>query len=104
MIFSIFIKAFGIKEGLLPKSSRLQNIQKYLKPELSALIGFLMIIIGLIIGFTALLTWGKTGFGQLTTNLLLRKISFSTTLIILGSEILLAVFVLEFLTIPKRKI
>ncbi len=104
MIFSTFIKAFGIKEGLLPKSSRLQNIQKYLKPELSALIGFLMIIIGLIIGFTALLTWGKTGFGQLTTNLLLRKISFSTTLIILGSEILLAVFVLEFLTIPKRKI
>ena len=104
MIFSIFIKAFGIKEGLLPKSSRLQNIQKYLKPELSALIGFLMIIIGLIIGFMALLTWGKTGFGQLTTNLLLRKISFSTTLIILGSEILLAVFVLEFLTIPKRKI
>lgn len=102
MMFSVFIKVFGIKEGLLPKSSRLKILQKYLKPEFSAIVAFLMILLGLFIGLTALFAWGEVGFGQLTTNLFLRKISFSTTLIILGSEILLAVFVLEFLTIPKR--
>jgi glycosyltransferase involved in cell wall biosynthesis len=102
VIFGLVISAFAMREGLLEETKFFKWMR--LKPvfEVGSLFGILLTGLGLWIAGETFATWANASFGQLTTNLLLRKVSASTTLIVLGGLTTSAAFIYGFLTLPLR--
>jgi len=97
------IRMIGIREGLLQEHSLLEKLRSSPVIEIGGAIGILMIIVGLFIGFKALMAWSVVKFGYLAPGTLLRTISFSTTLILLGGVTLITSLVMGFLALPTRE-
>jgi len=62
-----------------------------------------MMLAGLFFGFDALMAWNAFKFGPLSPRALLRTISFSTTLVLLGGVTLMASLIKGFLALPTRE-
>jgi hypothetical protein len=57
----------------------------------------------LFFGFDALMVWNAANFGPLSPGALLRTISFSTTLFMLGGVTLMTSLIMGFLALPTRE-
>jgi hypothetical protein len=99
----VVIRMFGIREGLLQEHSLLEKLRTSPILEVGGVGGILMILGGLFFGFHALIAWGSVKFGPLSPGALLRTISFSTTLIMLGGVTLLSSLIMGFLSLPTRE-
>lgn len=99
----VVIWMFGIREGLLQEQTWLEKLRASPVLEVGGLLGILMIFIGLYWGFDALEAWGSVKFGALEPGALLRTISFSTTLIMVGGITLMTSLIMGFLTLPTRE-
>jgi len=99
----VVIRMFGMREGLLQEHSLLSRLRASPVLEAGGAIGICMILVGIYWGFDALMSWGTVKFGVLAPGVLLRSISFSTTLILLGGVTLLASIIVGFLTLPTRE-
>lgn len=97
------IRMIGIREGLLQEHALLEKLRASPVIEIGGTVGVLLIIGGILLGFNALLAWSAVQFGQLPTGPLLRGISFSTTLIMLGGITLMTSLVMGFLALPTRE-
>jgi len=97
------IRMIGIREGLLQEHALLEKLRASPVIEIGGTLGIIMIIIGLLLGFDALIAWSAVKFGQLAPGTLLRTISFSTTLILLGGVTLMTSLVMGFLALPTRE-
>jgi hypothetical protein len=60
-------------------------------------------IVGFALGISALQAWQMIGFGELGYGELMRTISLSTLLILLGGVTVLSSLMVGFLTIPLRR-
>lgn len=101
--FGFIIKMIGIREGLLQEHSLFEKLRKSPVLEIGGVTGVLMIIGGLFFGVEALMTWSAVDFGSLDKGVLLRIISLSTMLIMLGGIILMASLIMGFLALPTRE-
>ena len=99
----VAIRMFGMREGLLKEHSLLEKLRASPVLEVGGLLGILMIFGGLFWGFDALMAWGSVKFGSLAPGALLRTISFSTTLGMLGGVTLMSSLIMGFLTLPTRE-
>lgn len=99
----IIIRTFGIREGLLQGHSLLEKLRASPILEIGGLLGISMIIIGLFLGFDALMAWSAVKFGALMPGILLRTISFSTMWILLGGITLMTSLIMGFLALPTRE-
>jgi glycosyltransferase involved in cell wall biosynthesis len=97
------IRMIGIREGLLQEHALLEKLRASPVIEIGGTVGVLLIIGGILLGFNALFAWSAVQFGQLPTGHLLRGISFSTTLIMLGGITLMTSLVMGFLALPTRE-
>ncbi|MBS1186365.1 MAG: glycosyltransferase family 2 protein [Burkholderiaceae bacterium] len=98
----IVIQMFGIREGLLQKYAVLERLRKSPVLELGGASGLLLALAGLIPGFLALSEWGAAGFGALTPGDLLRQISLSMVLMLVGGITLMTSLIIGFLTLPTK--
>jgi glycosyltransferase involved in cell wall biosynthesis len=98
----IIIRMFGMREGLLQEHKVLEKLRSSPLLEIGSIAGIIMILGGIVFGFDALVTWGEAKFGSLTPGLLLRTISFSTMLIMLGGITLMSALIMGFLALPTR--
>jgi len=99
----VVIRMFGIREGLLQGHSFLEKLRTSPILEVGGVGGILMILGGLFFGFDALIAWGSVKFGPLSPGALLRTISLSTTLVMLGGVTLMTSLIIGFLALPTRE-
>lgn len=97
------IRLVGIREGLLQEHSLLEKLRNSPILEVGSVAGISMMIGGLFVGFDALAAWSAVGFGALEPGSLLRTISFSTMLFMLGGIVLMSSLILGFLSLPTRE-
>ncbi|MFZ3103907.1 MAG: glycosyltransferase family 2 protein [Smithella sp.] len=99
----VVIRMFGIREGLLQEHSLLEKLRTSPILEVGGIVGILMMLGGLFFGFNALMDWNAANFGPLSPGALLRTISFSTMLFMLGGVTLMTSLVMGFLSLPTRE-
>jgi glycosyltransferase involved in cell wall biosynthesis len=99
----VVIRMFGIREGLLQEHSLLKKLRVSPILEVGGLVGISMIFVGLLLGFDALIDWSAVNFGSLAPGALLRTISISTLLIMLGGVTLMTSLIMGFLALPTRE-
>jgi glycosyltransferase involved in cell wall biosynthesis len=101
--FGLIVQTFGIREGLLPQHETLERLLSSPVLEIGGVTGIALMMGGLVPGLIALLNWGATGFGPLQPGELLRQVSMSTVLIMLGGITLMASLISGFLALPTRR-
>ena len=99
----VVIRMFGMREGLLQEHSLLEKLRASPLLEVGGIAGILMMLGGVFFGFDALMAWGAVNFSSLSPGALLRTISFSTMLFMLGGITLLASLIMGFLALPTRE-
>ncbi len=97
------IRMVGIREGLLQEYSLFEKLRTSPVLEIGSAVGTLMMAAGLFFGIEALMAWSTVDFGSLDTGELLRTISLSTMLIMLGGITLMTSLVMGFLALPTRE-
>lgn len=103
MLIGLTIKMFGIREGLLQDDISFQKISNSPILEIGTLLSLLIMGTGCFVAFNALMAWSEVGFGILKQGELLRKVSLSTMLILLGGVSALFSLVMGFLALPLRR-
>jgi glycosyltransferase involved in cell wall biosynthesis len=103
MALGVVIRLFGMREGLLQEHSLLEKLQASPILEIGGGVGVAMILIGLLFGFDALMDWSVVNFGSLAAGALLRTISISTTMVMLGGVTLMTSLIMGFLALPTRE-
>jgi glycosyltransferase involved in cell wall biosynthesis len=103
VVLGVLIRMFGVREGLLQEHSFLERLRATPTLEVGGLGGVSMVLAGVVFGFGALLDWRAVNFGALEPGSLLRIISLSTTLVMLGGVILLTSLIMGFLALPTRE-
>ena len=99
----LVIRMFGIREGLLQDNPLFKKLRTSPVLEIGSTVGILMMLGGMFWGFDALMAWNAADFGPLSPGALLRTISFSTTLIMLGGVTLMSSLIMGFLSLPTRE-
>lgn len=97
------IRMIGIREGLLQEHSLLEKLRTSPVIEIGGTIGILLIIAGLFGALSGLHAWSEVNFGALEPGALLRTVSFSSLLILLGGITLMTSLVMGFLALPTRE-
>ena len=99
----VVIRMFGMREGLLQEHTLLEKLRASPILEVGGIAGISMMFGGLFFGFDALMAWSAVKFGSLSPGALLRTISFSTMLIMLGGVTLMTSLIMGFLALPTRE-
>ena len=97
------IRMIGIREGLLQEHALFEKIRTSPILEIGSITGILMILFGLVFGVKALMAWSEVKFGPLEVGILLRTISISTMLIMVGGVTLMTSLIMGFLALPTRE-
>lgn len=104
MGIGVVTRIIAIREGLLNEHALLQKIHSGPILEIGSIIGLLMIAGGLYWGIDTLTVWSEAAFGVLEPGSLLRKISLSTTSILIGGITTTISLVIGFLSLPTRQV
>ncbi len=99
----IAVRLFGMREGLLQKHHLLDWIRRSPALEVGGVLGMMLLLSGLFMGWLAFSHWVTSGFGQLTPGDLVRQVSFSTLLFIEGGVLLTLSLLIGFLSLPIRR-
>jgi glycosyltransferase involved in cell wall biosynthesis len=103
VLFSILSKFFAINSGLIPEPPGFEKLFRYCNLEVGLMIGFGLVISG-VIGFSvAIFYWDNAGFGPLDVSKSLRWVIPSLGAVALGTEIILSSFFLTTLGLIKKE-
>ncbi|MEO1402918.1 MAG: glycosyltransferase family 2 protein, partial [Cyanobacteria bacterium J06635_1] len=91
-LFALFTKLFAISEGLLPDRHHLVRRMRALSLEKGLILGSVFWVMGCILTLNTLNLWKGSGFGQLDPTVVMRIAIPAATLLICGSQIILASF------------
>jgi len=103
LIFAVLVMTLGVKEGLLPQHNLIEKLRNSSILEIGSLSGVSIFVIGLIYALKAVSQWGDLGFTSLSDMGLLRLVSLSTFMMIIGSLIFLFSLAIGFLSLPTRR-
>ena len=99
----VAVRLFGMREGLLQTHALLERARRSPVLELGSLAGLAMVLVGLGTGVMAFSQWATTGFGQLIPGGVIREVSISTLLFVLGGVVLMTSLLFGFLSLPTRR-
>lgn len=98
--FGLVIRMFGIRENLLQGHSVLNFLRASPVLEFGGAAGILLMLGGFVLGILALINWSSADFGSLEPGHLLRLISFSTVLALLGGISSMTSITIGFIALP----
>lgn len=101
--FGVVTRLFGVREGLFIENKRLKKLRTWPVLEFGCCLGLLLMFSGCYFGVDSLAAWGEVNFGALEYGSLLRQVSISTTMMLLGGISFILSLVMGFLAIPLRK-
>jgi len=102
VVFYMFAKTYAIKSGLLPEDPVVARLRDVLRLEVGLIVGAVAIVLGLALATQALGVWGAASFGPIDLDESLRKVIPSTTLLILGFQIVFSSCLLSVLQLDTR--
>jgi len=102
IVFYMFAKTHAIRSGLLPEDPVVARIRDVLRLEVALLVGGLAVMAGLVLALQAVGVWDEASFGRLDLEESLRKVIPSTTLLILGLQIMFSGCLLSVLQLDTR--
>ena len=101
--FYIFSRLYAYTHGLLPANEKfLSGFKKYFRLETGVFAGFFFIIAGILLMMRSFLYWKQVHFGNLDPVVVLRWVIPSSTMIILGLQMIMTFFYLSFLSIKSK--
>ena len=103
LIFAVMVRIIGTKEGLLPAHNLIEKLRNSSMLEIGSLSGVAIFIWGLIYALKVVGQWSDLGFRSIPDIGVLRLVSLSTFMMILGSLIFLFSLVVGFLSLPTRR-
>ena len=92
VLFYGLTKVFAVTQKLLPKSNRFDTIFKYITLEKGLILGFLLVLTGIISSLIAVSFWSENHFGALNFRATSRIIIPAAFTIIIGIQIILFSF------------
>jgi uncharacterized membrane protein len=103
MLFWMFAKLYGMREGVLPWDARFRSVVGVLTLEVGLVTGFALLVVGLGLGISAFASWNIAGLGVLKPSETMRLVIPSATAITLGLEIGYGSFFLSVLEIRSTR-
>ncbi|WCO00838.1 glycosyltransferase family 2 protein [Psychroserpens ponticola] len=102
-VFYALTKIYAVENGLLPKSSRYNNLFKYLNLEKGLISGAALLLIGVILSIKGLFFWESVSFGSLqNTSSTLRIVIPAVFTILLGIQIILFSLFFSILSLKRQ--
>lgn len=102
VVFGLLTKVFALTEGLLPEDPLLTRAFRYITLEVGLIAGVVMIVLGFGGSIGAVAIWRSLHFGTLQPEQTMRVFIPSVTVLILGSQTILASFFLSILGLKRR--
>ena len=98
------VRMFGMREGLLMSHPFLEWVRRSPILEVGGAVGLASLLGGMLMGGIAVSDWAVAGFGTLAPGEVIRKVSVSTLLFIMGGIVLMLSLLTGFLSLPMRKV
>jgi hypothetical protein len=102
VFFAVFSRVFAAAARLLPDNAPLTRLGGRINLERGLIAGVLMVVAGIVIAVSAVLSWQQEAFGPLDPTLTLRIVIPAVTLLMLGTQVILASFFLGLLALDRR--
>ncbi len=99
ILFWVFAKLYGMREGLVPPDPGFMTVVRQLTLERGLILGALLLLFGLGLGVGAVSTWGGAAFGELSPSKAMRLVIPSGTAVLLAFQIAYGAFFLSVLEI-----
>jgi len=103
MLFWVFTKVYGMREGIVPPDPWFNGIIRLVTLEVGLIVGALLLLFGLALGIYALGAWGSLEFGQFSPERAMRLVIPSGTAILLAFQIGYGAFFLSVLEIRANR-
>jgi glycosyltransferase involved in cell wall biosynthesis len=103
IVFYMFAKTYAIRSGLLPPDPLVARLRGVLRLEIGLLAGAAAVVIGLVLAVLVVGNWEIRGFGHLDPQQSLRIVVPSTTLLILGLQIMFSSCLLSILQLESNR-
>ena len=103
MLFWVFTKTYGIREGIVPPDPLFSAMMRSVTLEVGLIVGALLLLIGVALGVYAVGAWGSVEFGVLSPELAMRLVIPSGTAILLAFQIAYGAFFLSVLEIRSGR-
>lgn len=100
--FSVFAKAFALREGLMPVDEKTQRFLRGANLEIGLMIGVGILALGLALLLWAVLIWEEHGFGDLSYPDSLRVTIPRVTPIMLGLQVIFSSFLLSLFSLRVK--
>jgi glycosyltransferase involved in cell wall biosynthesis len=102
IVFYMFAKTYAIRSGLLPADPLVTRLRDVLRLEIGLLGGAAAVIVGVVLAALAVGNWEIRGFGHLDPQQSLRIVVPSTTLLIVGLQIMFSSCLLSILQLESN--
>jgi glycosyltransferase involved in cell wall biosynthesis len=103
MMFWLFVRIYGAREGILPSDTRFHSIVSVLTLEAGLICAVVMLLAGLGLAIHALSFWNSESFGALSASYAMRLVIPSGTLILLGFQTASSAFFISVLEIRSSR-
>jgi glycosyltransferase involved in cell wall biosynthesis len=103
MLFWVFAKVYGMREGIVPPDPRFNAMVRLVTLEVGLIVGGLLLLFGLALGIYALGAWGSAEFGALSPERTMRLVIPSGTAVLLAFQIGYGAFLLSVLEIRSGR-
>ena len=103
MLFWVFAKVYGMREGIVPPDPRFSAMMRVVTLEVGLIVGGVLLLFGLALGIYALGAWGRVEFGALSPERAMRLVIPSGTAILLAFQIGYGAFFLSVLEIRASR-
>ncbi|HEX4154296.1 MAG TPA: glycosyltransferase family 2 protein [Acidobacteriaceae bacterium] len=102
VFFGIAAKVFATTEGLLPEDASFDRWFRYITLETGLAAGVLLLLAGLGIAISSVVSWAHTGYGPLPPVAMMRHTLPAMLCLMLGTEVCFASFFLSLLGLRRR--
>ena len=102
VFFGVAAKVFAISEGLLPEDRNFEHWFRYITLETGLLVGIFLVLVGIGIAVSSVVSWSHTGYGPLPPVQMMRRTLPAMLCLMLGTEICFASFFLSLLGLRRR--
>ncbi|NUP07124.1 MAG: glycosyltransferase family 2 protein [Polyangiaceae bacterium] len=102
ILFAVFTKTFGIREGLHPEDPRLTRLFKIVTLETGLVGGVLSLVAGLALLVASILQWQAVHYGPLDYGETMRWVIPGSTLTALGFQTILSSFFISVLGMGRK--
>lgn len=103
MLFWIFAKIYGMREGILPSDPWFHSAIDIITLEVGLIAGAVLLAVGLGLGILAFSSWGTSGFGPLSPEQTMQFVIPSGTAILLAFQVSYSAFFLSILEIRASR-